>query len=102
MQTIIFSVDGNMQRQDEEFPEDDILKYHRLEAGGFPERRMNSTIIPLPLRERPHRSCSPAGRVRGHNLAKAFLPPSPLPSPVYAPQGEGVACPSDFENLSFV
>ena len=77
------------------------LKYRRLEAGQFPECRMNSTIIPLPLRERSHRNRSAAGWARGHNWAEAFLPPSLLPSPVYAPQGEGVACPSDSENHSF-
>jgi hypothetical protein len=69
---------------------------------------MNSTILPLPLpagrqalRERSPRSYPAAGRVRGHNLAEVCLPPLPLPSPVYAPQGEGVACALGFENLNF-
>ena len=60
------------------------LKYHRLEAGGFPARRMNSTLLLLPLRERSPRNRSAAGRVRGHSLA-ALLLPSPLPSPIDAP-----------------
>jgi hypothetical protein len=31
----------------------------------------------------------------------ALLPTSPLPSPDYAPQGEGGTCPSGLENLNF-
>ena len=62
------------------------MKYHRLEAGGFPQCRMNSTIIPLPLRERSPRSRPAAGQARGHNLAEVFSHPHPCPLPFMHPR----------------